>query len=62
VPVLFQIQAQEPDLGPAELDGNMTTAAFEHRLRSAFARFPTVDVPELMQLYAAELQEGPQLA
>ena len=62
VPVLFQVQAQEPDLGPSELDGNMTAAAFEQRLRSAFVRFPAVDISKLMQLYSAELLESPQLA
>jgi len=44
VPVLFQSVAQEPDLGPAEDDRNMSRAAFEARLAKAFQAFDGVEV------------------
>jgi hypothetical protein len=53
VPVLFQSQAQEPDLGtPPDDDRNMTRAQFTARLAKAFAKWKLVRNVFSVSLYA----------
>eukprot|EP01043_Picozoa_sp_COSAG02_P025296 COSAG02_NODE_1415_length_12734_cov_9.846775_1_plen_609_part_00 len=59
VPVLFQSQAQEPDLGqPPDDDRNMTRAEFLARLRKAFAGFEDVQAEAVLDMYGAQFDEG----
>lgn len=49
--MLFQSQAQEPDLGqPPDDDRNMTIPQFLKRLQKAFARFAAVEAEAVLDM------------
>jgi hypothetical protein len=58
IPTIFQTQAQEPALGPAENDENMTTAQFRARLSTAFSQWPAVSPDALLSMYHDEMTSG----
>ena len=62
IPTIFQTQAQEAALGPAEDDRNMTLPQFKHRVAAAFKQWPTVTPEAVLALYEFELNlGGPQM-
>ena len=62
IPTIWQTQAQEAALGPAEDDRNMTTAEFTQRLAAAFKQWPSITPEKILALYRPELDlGGPQM-